>query len=334
MKALALVLCVAVVGFPVLAQDRTVTDMVGRVVTLPAEVQRVATVGSVPVMNGMLFVVGAGDKLVNGLPQSMRTPRWKYQSVFAPNQANLPTMQGTDGATSAEELLKAAPDVVFTMDQKSAETLATKGLKTVCLSWTQPDDAKEVMRLLGEIFHQQTQAEAYVRYFDQTIDRVWKVTQPLSQDQRPRFLYCSVPTLTEPHLIVEWWATVAGGTSVTNNGRKTEAFPFSQEQLLAWNPDFLVVATPPEVKLASTNEIFLTLNAVKNKKVFVAPVGAHTWANRTVEQPLTVLWAAKMMHPDLFADVDLAKETKGFYKTFFGKELTDTQVAEILSGTL
>lgn len=40
------------------------------------------------------------------------------------------------------------------------------------------------------------------------------------------------------------------------------------------------------------------------------------------------------MYPALFVDLDLAAEVKVFYRDFFGHDLTDTQVAEILSGTL
>ena len=66
----------------------------------------------------------------------------------------------------------------------------------------------------------------------------------------------------------------------------------------------------------------------------MAPVGAHTWEHRTAEQPLTVLSTAKTLYPALFVDLDLAAEVKVFYRNFFGHDLTDAQVTEILSGTL
>ena len=66
----------------------------------------------------------------------------------------------------------------------------------------------------------------------------------------------------------------------------------------------------------------------------MAPMGAHTWANRTIEQPLTVLWAAKTFYPDEFKDLDLEKEVKNFYSKFFKFILSDTQVKEILSGNI
>ena len=80
---------------------RTVTDMAQRAVTLPVQVRKVATIGSVPVINSLLFAMGAGDMIVNGLPGLFaRQQRWKYQTVFAPTMANKPQ---TAGARSRPE---------------------------------------------------------------------------------------------------------------------------------------------------------------------------------------------------------------------------------------
>lgn len=316
------------------AKEHTIVDMAGRSVTLPAKITKVVTIGSVPVMNGMIFAMGEGEKIANNLPASMQKPRWKYQYIFDSAMKNLPTIQDASGNTNMEELLKIKPDVVFTMDLKTANTLESKGIKSILLSWTQPEDVKKCVQLLGEVFEKKSQADAYIKYFDDTVKKVQKDIQGIPDEKKPKILYCSAKTLTEPHLIVEWWATQAGGLSVTNNGRKTESYTFDKEQLLKWNPDVLIVADPTEVDYVYKSEIFSQIKAVKNKKVYVAPVGAHTWVNRTIEQPLTVLWAAKTFYPELFKDIDMAKETKSFYKTFFGFDLTDAQVQEILSGTL
>lgn len=316
------------------AKEHTIVDMAGKSVVLPAKITKVVTIGSVPVMNGMIFAMGEGDKIANNLPQSMQKPRWKYQYVFDPAMKNLPTLQDASGTTNIEEVIKISPDVAFTMDSKTADTLNSKGIKTVLLAWTQPEDVKKCVQLLGEIFNKKSQADAYIKYFDDTVKKVQNVVAAIPQEKRLKILYCTPKTLTEPHLIVEWWATEAGGISVTNNGRKTESFAFDKEQLLKWNPDVLIVADPTEVDYVYKSDIFSQINAVKNKRVYVAPVGAHTWVNRTIEQPLTVLWAAKTFYPDLFKDFDMNKEAKSFYKTFFGADLTDAQVQEILSGTL
>ena len=83
-----------------------------------------------------------------------------------------------------------------------------------------------------------------------------------------------------------------------------------------------------------TNAAFAGLRAVRENKLHVVPVGAHTWTNRTAEQPLTVLWAARTFPPRRYAQWDLSAEARRFYADFFGTRLSDPQIAEILSGEL
>ena len=89
---------------------RTVTDMAQRAVILPVQIRKVATIGSVPVINSLMFAMGAGDMIVNGLPEPFaRQQRWKYQTVFAPTMANKPQLQGPDRAPDIEALLTVEP---------------------------------------------------------------------------------------------------------------------------------------------------------------------------------------------------------------------------------
>ncbi|CAA7599947.1 ABC transporter periplasmic binding domain protein [Acididesulfobacillus acetoxydans] len=310
----------------------TIIDMAGQKVTLPLKINRVATVGPVPVLNGFIFAFGEQKKIVNGLPLFAKSKRWKYQTVFAPGIATEPSVQGANNDPNLEELLKVNPDVVFTMDQRSAETIRKSGIPAVYLSWTQPEDVKKVMKIVGQVFNKEAVAEDYIKYFDQTLNQVKGVVSQIPQAQRPKVLYCDVKTLTEPQLIAEWWIPAAGGISVTNNGRKAESISFSMEQVLKWNPDILIVTDPTEVKEVYHDPRFSRIKAIINKKVFAAPMGSSIWANRTIEQPLTVLWAAKTFYPQRFKNVNLDQTVKNFYAHFFKYRLSDQQVNEILSG--
>jgi iron complex transport system substrate-binding protein len=313
---------------------RTVTDMAGRAVHLPAQIVRVVTLGSLPVLNSFVFTLGEGGAIVNGLADFGRNPHWKYQLVFAPHLATLPTMQHANRDPKLEAILLAKPDVVLTMHRASVDLLEQNRVPTVFLAWREPEDVKTCMTLLGDVFSKPAVADRYRQYFDDTLARVSARLRHVPSAAQPKVLYFNPATLTQPRLIAEWWIPAAGGVSVTQDGRAAESRTFALEQVLLWNPDILIVTAPEDVKRVYTDPTLRQLKSAQHKRVYVAPVGAHTWANRTAEQPLTVLWAAKLFHPELFADVDVPAEVKAFYREFFGHELTDTQVAEILSGTL
>src|SRR4029453_13164731 len=100
-------------------------------------------------------------------------------------------------------------------------------------------------------------------------------------------------TLTQPRLIAEWWIPAAGGVSVTSDGRTAESRTFSLEQVLVWDPDILIVTGRKDVETVKTDPRFKQLRAVRQGRIRVGPVGAHTWANRTADAPLTLLGAAR-----------------------------------------
>jgi iron complex transport system substrate-binding protein len=313
------------------AQPRIMFDMADAPVPVPQRIGRVVTIGPVPVLNSLIFAVGEGRTIANGLPEFAKHPRWGYQAVFAPQTAALPSMQNPDNTPRLEALLQTRPDAVLTMDRPGAERMRRLGLPALYLSWTKPEDVKSAIRLLGRLYSRPHAADRYVQRFDGILA---KVEERLRQENpaRPRVLYFNPATLVQPHLIVEWWIRAAGGESMTDNGRSIESRSFTMEQLLAWNPDFLIVVSREDAETVLREPRFAGLTAVRERHILVAPCAAHTWANRTAEQPLAVLWAAKQFHPSLFGGVDLVAETQRFYRDIFGVSLSQAQIEEILAG--
>jgi len=299
---------------------------------VPDKVTRVATVGPVPVINSFVFALGEAGSIVNGLPSNLGGSGWSVQYLAAPGLEKRPVLQGGQGDPSVEMILALAPDVVLSMDLRTVKALESVGIPVLYLSWRQPDDIKSVIRLLGNLYGKSDAAESYCRYFDATLARVAARTASQPESQRPRVLFANLPRLTQPHLIAEWWIAMAGGRSVTSDDRTAESLTFSLEQLLAWNPEIIIVGTPSEIAYAYAEPRFADLKAVRDKRIYAIPRGAHVWGNRTVEQPLTVLWAAKIIHPELFADLVLEREISTFYADFFRISPDPKTVEKILAG--
>jgi iron complex transport system substrate-binding protein len=323
---LALFLC-AVAG----AEARVLVDMAGRRIETPDRVERVVTLGAVPVLNGFLFALGEGEEIVNGLPPELAR---KFQYVFAPGLAGKPIVQGGDKGLAVEDVIALKPDLVLTMDVATAQKLQEVGLPVVVLRWTAPEDVKELMTLLGSVFDKEKEAADYAGHFDAAMKRACPTAAGEDSLRRPRVLYVNLRRLTQPHRIADWWIAKAGGRSLTDDGRQQESVTFSLEQLLSWNPEIMIVADQGEMKFAYDDPRFKDVAAFRNRLVYVAPAGAHLWANRTVEQPLTVLWAASVIHPECVSRDELKKEMAAFYARFFKKSLSSDQLDEILAGSV
>ena len=73
------------------------------------------------------------------------------------------------------------------------------------------------------------------------------------------------------------------------------------------------------------------VSAVKNQQVYKMPLGMYRSYTPGVDTPVTLLWLAKTVYPDLFTDIDIVEKTKDYYKTVFGVELTEEQAASIFA---
>jgi iron complex transport system substrate-binding protein len=310
-----------------------VTDMAGRKVTLPAEVKSIATFGSIGVINAFVELMGEGDKICNQMTAGFtKSDKWKMQYEFAPQITDAPLLQNADGEILIEEVLKVKPDLCLVMSKDLIEPLESNGLNVIYFEWKQTDDVKTAVTLMGDALGKQDLAKDYITYFDTTISKAADLTKQLDEESKKTVLYGNVSKLNQPHVIAEWWIKAAGGKSVTDDGRtEGNSLEYTIEDLLLWNPQVIFVTDPSVIEEINADSKLENIFAIKNKAVYCVPTVAHVWGNRTVEQPLTVLWAANKMYPELVTDEMLADEIAYFYKHFFQYELSKEQIENIIS---
>jgi iron complex transport system substrate-binding protein len=311
-------------------QTKTIIDMTGRSVEIPASVNKVVTAGGTPAVNAFLFALGCGDTIQNGMPGYMSGKNWKFQSVFAPKIATEPVVSngGPSWDVNTETLSALTYDVVFVVNKISADNLVKKGFPVVVLYWDSPESIKNTMTLLGNIMGKEDIARDYNRYYDDTLKSVAKRVSNVKV--KPKALYLNYTNLSLPMTSTATWVIEnACGINVAK-GQKDHA-PVNIEQLLAWNPDYLFVWNKNEIDAIYKDQRFTSMNAVKNKKVFVMPMGAHVWSHYTPEQPLAVLWAAEIFFPDTFKDTSIRKVVYAFYGRFFNYKLSEDQITQILN---
>ncbi len=311
----------------------TVTDMAGRTVVVPTNIKKIATFGSIGVLNTFVETMGYGDKIYNQMsPSFTKTDQWKYQYVFAPQIAKGPVFQNANGDIQIEAVLQAAPDLCLCMDKTTVTTLESKGLCVVYLEWKQTDDVNKCITLLGQVLGKPDIAKDYLDYFNKMVDKATKLSAKIADKDKKKVLYGQITTFTQPHRIAEWWIPMAGGISCTADGHPEsgESYVYTLEDLLKWNPDVMlamnVVVAADIQKDTRLNQV----SAIMNNKIYCIPTVAHVWGNRTTEQPLTVMWLMNKLYPDIMTNSMLAEEIYYFYHHFFHNDLTDTQIAEII----
>ena len=318
--------------------SRELTDAAGRVVTLPATVKRVADAWHAN--NAMVLMLGGADKLVATTVQAQRQP---WLRKLYPRIDRVAAAFNAAGDLNVETLIGTRPDVILmaydgSLPKWSAAVEAFH-VPIVLMPNTSLEGLKTTARITGTVLgpREAEVAEDYIRYFDANIRRVRRETERLAANQRPKVLHTSsagILTVDGLDTVIDDWIRIAGGRNaadVVGNGR-----PVTLEQVAVWDPDVIIVGTAPNQQNRQAileDPRWREIKAVKTGKVFVNPTGAYLWDRHSAEAALQVLWAAKTIHPELFADLDIKRETINFYGRYFHHALTDEEYTSIVNAT-
>lgn len=309
---------------------REITDVLGNVVEIPAEVDAIAS--TYPAVEQIFLLLGAEDRAV-----AVNTTNTTNELLLelAPVYADLPVIFETGGDFDAEALLAADPDVVITTSQDYADAIAEVGIPAVVAMATSVDRLKETVNIVGEILGTEDRAQELIEYYEGNMQQATDRTDALSDDERTRVYYATGngPLNTEAKgSIVTDWIEMAGGLNVaTEAGVEGMFIEISAEELLSWDPEVIMCTSVASCDEFRTDAVFAGITAVQNGAVYPAPKGTFVWSVRSAEEATMTLWAATKIQPEMFADIDYVQVTKDFYEQFYGYTLTDEQVATILN---
>lgn len=318
-------------AFPALGEARDITDPSGRTVTIPDQVGKVVTIGGVPMLNTYIFIAGQGPVLEMGFPLNWDHAIWQYQYVFAPQLADNPLMQDPGQAPDLERIIAADPDLILSNSQATIDLLEANGITGLMMRLNTPDEIKAGVQVMGEVFDDPGLGARYAAYFDGIQARITERLEGIPEAGRRKVLYINPSSMTQPNLISEWWLAAGGGLSVTKENHSENVLPLTVETVIASEPDFIFVMSPPHVGVLQEHAVLSELDAVREGRLLTAPIGAHRWGAPTVEMALTPLWLASILYPDLFPRDELIEEVGRFYADFFKTELSTDQIEVILA---
>jgi iron complex transport system substrate-binding protein len=109
----------------------------------------------------------------------------------------------------------------------------------------------------------------------------------------------------------------------------------SFEELLRYNPDAIVTQEYGFYKSVYQSPQWQSLKAVQNKQVFFMPQAPFRWMDRppTFMRALAAQWLMSQLYPQL-TQWDMTVQTDEFMQLFFDIQLSDTDIANILTGKI
>lgn len=321
---------------------RTVTDAMGRTVTVPDTVERVICSGAgslrlLSYLQGQHLVVAVDDietrrNEFDARPYALANPQFKTLPVFG-------QFRGQDNPERILTL-EPQPQVIFKvfggMGYDPNELQAKTGIPVVVVDGGNLGGKRELfktsLRLMGTIINKEQRAAELITGVEATIVDLQARTADIPTQKRPTVFLGGV-AYRGPHGFQSTEPTYppfafvgARNLAQTGTGSGMTNSEIAKEQIVAWNPDFLFVdlSTLQMGDKAGglfelrTDPAYATLGAVKQGQVFgVLP---YNWYGQNFESILANAYAiGKVLYPERFADIDPAAKADQIYTFMVGK---------------
>jgi len=328
---------------------RTITDLEGREVTIPENVESV-----IAIPWPWTSIVFAVDGTEEHIASMSATAKKSYENCLFKTLA--PGLGDTDsgyvddagtggvfGTVNFEEMANIDPDLVVLYKANAGDlpNYEAIGVPAVIVNYGTLEQVHKGIRLLGEIFHKEDRAEKIIAYHENTEAAVAELVRDIPEEEKPSVLYLYNSSLmTQPIGFPGWMIEEAGGVNAGGTleitGDNTSGFvAMDMEKIYAMDPDIIIMSnfdpfTPEQIY---NNEIadadWSQLKAVQNHRVYKIPMGIYRWSQPNVEAHLFLEWLGKLTQPEAFAEVDLKADTIEFYKTMFNYDLSEAELDQL-----
>lgn len=329
----------------------TVTDHDGNTVKLPRKIDRIAVCDILPLPSVLSVFFDSADKIVAMAPSSMSAAKNSLLSELYPEILNADTSAISGSDVNTEELMKLNPQVVFynASSTQIGEKLRKAGFNAVAISvnkwdYNAVETLNQWLNLLSQIFPDEANKRAALvrEYSEKSMKLVQERTNPLKDTERARvfflFQYNDSSIVTSGQKFFgQWWADSIGAVNVAKELKEDNSVKVTLEQVYKWNPDTVLITNfntfyPEDLYTNSVGSYdWSGIDAVKNHKVYKMPLGMYRSYTPGIDTPITLLWMAKTVYPDLFKDIDITEKTIEYYKTIFNITLTTEQANSIFA---
>ena len=321
------------------AQARSIIDMAGRQVEVPAAITKVYA--TAPPATWMVHALG--PDLLAGLNRPL--PR-EGRRFLDPRTVRLPVLGGWFGQgrmANLESLLQLRPQVVVafrwqgrSVPWKIEQTLEPLGLPVVSMVISGLDDFPAVFRFLGRLCNRPQRAQALAVHAEQTLASLARLRDGLPREQRPVVYYAEGPQGLQTECHSSFHAELiqlCGGINPHRCLARTiyGMDKISLEQVLAYDPQVILVQDPRFYKAVFQDPRWRRVRAVARGGVYLIPSLPLNWFDRppSFMRLLGAHWLAAKLHPQRHP-VDLAAKTVEFFKLFLGVELDPATARQLL----
>ena len=328
------------------AETREITDMAGRKVTVPAAENIESVFSAGPVAAIFLYMV-APDKLLG----------WNYElndvekSIILDKYQDLPNF-GMGDAVNYEAVIAANPTIAInsgkindTMVSDCDALSESLGIPVVAVD-NELNNSAEAFRFMGELLGVEDHAEELAQYAEQVFTDI-NALSDIPEEKKVSVYFGNGEDSLETAPRGSQHAQILDAINAVNvadlelgDGSRVQ---ISAEQLLAWDPDVIVVNGEPKADKSGnsaaedilSNPDYASLKAVQDQRVYGTPNAPFSWVDRPAgpNRLIGMRWFSALIYPE-YIKCDINEEIHKFFDLFYHVDLSDEQLENVLKGTL
>lgn len=328
------------------AETREITDMAGRKVTVPTAENIESVFSAGPVAAIFLYMV-APDKLLG----------WNYElndvekSIILDKYQDLSNF-GMGDAVNYEAVIAANPTIAINSGKindamvSDCDALSESlGIPVVAVD-NELNNSAEAFRFMGELLGVEDHAEELAQYAEQVFTDI-NVLSDIPEEKKVSVYFGNgedsletAPRGSQHAQILDVINAVNVADLELGDGSRVQ---ISAEQLLAWDPDVIVVNGEPKADKSGSsaaedilsNPDYASLKAVQDQKVYGTPNAPFSWVDRPAgpNRLIGMRWFSALIYPE-YIKCDINEEIHKFFDLFYHVDLSDEQLENVLKGTL
>lgn len=294
----------------------TVTDQAGREVTIEKEPSSI--VSGYYISSSLLIALGLKDKVVGIEAKADKRPIYK---LAAPELTELPNV-GTAKEFNLETCAALSPDlVILPMKLKdAAQSLTDLGITVLLVNPESQDLLTEMINTIATATNTNSEAAKLLAYIDSQKDMLTSALSGVEPESvylagNSSFLSTAGPSMYQSSII-----ELAGGKNAADSITDTYWAEISYEQLLAWDPSYIIIASDAEYTVDDimNDPNLAECTAVKNSHVYAIPGDVEALDSPVPAGILASVWLAGILHPDQVSADTYTTEMTNYYETFYG----------------
>jgi len=327
-------------------ETREITDMAGRKVTVPA-VENIESVFSAGPVAAIFLYMVAPDKLLG----------WNYElndvekSIILEKYQDLPNF-GMGDAVNYEAVIAANPTIAINSGKindamvSDCDALSESlGIPVVAVD-NELNNSAEAFRFMGELLGVEDHAEELAQYAEQVFTDI-NALSDIPEEKKVSVYFGNGEDSLETAPRGSQHAQILDAINAVNvadlelgDGSRVQ---ISAEQLLAWDPDVIVVNGEPKADKSGSsaaedilsNPDYASLKAVQDQKVYGTPNAPFSWVDRPAgpNRLIGMRWFSALIYPE-YIKCDINEEIHKFFDLFYHVDLSDEQLENVLKGTL